>query len=210
MSPAHVKRAMDVVIASVTLVVLAPVLAAVAVAIKLESGSPVVFRQVRVGRPGRWFVMYKFRTMVAGPDRGAVAVGKEDPGLTRLGYWLRAFSLDELPQLVNVLRGEMSVVGPRPLLPEQGAATAGRYRRRLDMLPGMTNLPAIRGRNTLSFRERMGLDVWYVTHWSLMLDCWILLRTAWAVVRAEGVYAAAPSVPAPSPARDRSLPTHGT
>jgi sugar transferase EpsL len=183
------KRALDIVTASVALLALTPVLAAIAAAIWLESGSPVLFRQTRVGRHGRRFVMYKFRTMLPSGDRGALTVTKHDPRLTRLGYWLRTFSLDELPQFSNVLRGEMSLVGPRPLLPEQAAAIQEHYPRRLEMLPGMTNLPAIRGRNTLSFQDRMTLDVWYVDHWSLRLDCSILLKTLWVVLRSEGVYA---------------------
>jgi lipopolysaccharide/colanic/teichoic acid biosynthesis glycosyltransferase len=200
---------MDVVIAGIMLLALAPVLAVIAVAIRLASGSPVVFRQLRAGRHRRPFVMYKFRTMVAGAERGALTVTREDPRLTRLGYWLRTFSLDELPQLVNVLRGDMSLVGPRPLLPEQLAGIGDRYRRRLDALPGMTNLPAIHGRNTLSFPERMALDTWYVDHWSVTLDCRILLRTLWVVFRGDGVYAP-PGVAAPPRAEDRAVPTHRT
>lgn len=186
----RIKRAIDVIAAAGALVMLAPLLAMIAAAVWLESGSPAIFRQPRVGRRGRTFTMYKFRTMLGREHQGHAPVTRHDPRLTRLGYWLRMFSLDELPQLVNVLRGEMSLVGPRPLLPEQLPYILGRYPRRLEMLPGMTTLPAIQGRNTLGFDERLALDTWYVEHWSLLLDCRILLKTLWIVMRADGVYAA--------------------
>jgi sugar transferase EpsL len=185
-----IKRAVDVITASLALVVLAPAFALIALAIWLESGAPVLFRQTRVGHRGRRFTIYKFRTMRLRAG-GALTVTKVDPRLTKLGYWLRTFSLDELPQFVNVLRGDMSLVGPRPLLPEQMAPIVRDHPRRLDMLPGMTNLPAIHGRNSLGFQERMALDVWYVEHWTPMLDCRIVLKTLWIIMRGAGVYASA-------------------
>ena len=172
-----VKHSLDRFLAAVFLCLLAPVLLVIAVAILVESGRPAVFVQPRIGRGGRRFPVYKFRTMVHGDVR-----------ITRIGAFLRSWSLDELPQLVNVLRGEMSFVGPRPTLAYQ----VGRYtpfqRRRLEMHAGITGWAQVNGRNTLSWIQRIDLDVWYVDHFSLLLDVRILVRTISVCLRREGLY----------------------
>lgn len=183
-----IKRVCDVTIAVLGLVVLFPLLALIALLIKLDSRGPTLFRQVRAGLGGHPFTMCKFRTMVPGSEQGGLSVLSSDPRVTRVGYWLRSFSLDELPQLLHIFTGDMSLVGPRPLLPEQVEQMTPQERRRLEMPPGLTNLPALYGRNHLTFDERMRLDVWYVEHWSLWLDVKILLKTPWVVLRREGVY----------------------
>jgi len=187
----RLKRLLDVIGASMALVPLAAPLLVVALAIRLDSKGPAFFRQERVGRDGSTFRMWKLRTMTevratpTEPDR----LRQDDARITRVGRALRAASFDELPQLVNVLRGEMSLVGPRPALVYQVAAYDGEQRRRLEMRPGLTSLAVVKGRNALPWEERIRLDVWYVDHWSLGLDARILFRTLWKVlVRHEGVY----------------------
>lgn len=189
-----VKRLCDMTVAAVGLVLLAPLMAVIALLIKCESRGPALFCQVRVGLGGRPFTMYKFRTMVPGAEQGGLTVLSGDPRVTRLGHWLRSFSLDELPQLANVLQGEMSLVGPRPLLPKQIEKFTPFERTRLAVLPGMTNLPALKGRNSLSWDERMRWEIYYVEHWSLWLDLHILIRTLWIVPLRKGVYAASEEV----------------
>ena len=189
-----VKRVLDPVAAAAGLVLLAPVYAGVAVAVLVDSGRPVIFVSPRAGLEGRPFGMLKFRTMI--PD--AIAVGREqgisedpfgivkgDVRITRIGRWLRRTGLDELPQLVNVLRGQMSLVGPRADLVEQAASYAERERRRLGVRPGMTGWAQVNGRDSLTWTERFELDLWYLDNWSLWLDAKILLRTAGEVFRAE-------------------------
>jgi lipopolysaccharide/colanic/teichoic acid biosynthesis glycosyltransferase len=181
-----VKRAIDCVGAGAGLLALSPVLAGVAVAVRREMGSPVLFRQERAGKGGEPFLMYKFRTMRDARD----AEGRTLPDaerLTPLGQWLRETSLDELPELWNVLRGDMSLVGPRPLLMAYNARYSATQRRRLDVLPGLTGWAQIHGRNALAWSERFALDVWYVDHWSPWLDVEILLQTVRTVVRREGI-----------------------
>lgn len=172
------------------LVLLSPLLLVAAVLIWLESGTPVLFRQERIGRDGRPFSIIKFRTMVLGAEQlGAgplVTVG--DARITRVGRLLRRWSFDELPQLLNVLVGGMSLVGPRPTLPYQVAQYTPRQRRRLDVLPGITGWAQIKGRNDLSWPERIELDIWYIDHWSLWLDVRILARTLAVVLRSKAVY----------------------
>lgn len=183
-----VKRILDVLVAAVALLVAAPVLAAVALAVLVTMGRPVLFRQARPGRHGRLFELVKFRSMTVGGEDGAPA--NDAVRLTPFGRWLRTTSLDELPQLWNVLRGEMSLVGPRPLLP----AYLGRYTpeqfRRHDVRPGITGLQQVYGRNALSWEERFDLDLRYVRQRSLGLDVRILLRTVRTVLRREGITAA--------------------
>ena len=176
------KRALDVVLAIAALVVASPVLGLVAVAVWMDVGAPVFFRQRRAGLHGRSFVLLKFRTM----RDGAVP---DDRRLTRLGRLLRRLSLDELPQLWNVVRGDMSMVGPRPLLPEYLPRYTPEQARRHDVLPGITGLAQVHGRNGLPWRDKFTLDVWYVDHWGLRLDLWILWRTAVALVRGDGINA---------------------
>jgi lipopolysaccharide/colanic/teichoic acid biosynthesis glycosyltransferase len=176
-------RALDAALASVGLAVSSPVLAAAAIAIKLEDGGPVLYRQRRVGRHGEEFELLKLRTMVVGAERqgAGFAVNRGDERITRVGRVLRRLSLDELPQLWNVVRGEMSVVGPRPTLRYQVEQYTGRQRRRLDVKPGLTGWAQIHGRASLPWDERIELDVWYVENRSPALDLRILLRTPLAL-----------------------------
>jgi sugar transferase EpsL len=181
-----VKRGLDVIGATMAAVALAPVLAWVALAIAATVGRPILFRQERSGLGGRPFTIVKFRTMRA-PRAGEVWYLTDNERITRLGRFLRATSLDELPELLNVLRGEMSLVGPRPLLMEYLEEYTPEERRRHNMRPGITGWAAVNGRNTLRFRDRLELDVWYVDHWSLRLDIRILAMTAIQVLRRTDV-----------------------
>jgi lipopolysaccharide/colanic/teichoic acid biosynthesis glycosyltransferase len=178
-----VNRAVDVVGASLGLVLASPVLAAAAVAIKLEDGGPVLYRQQRVGYRGEDFDLLKLRTMVVGAEtKGAgFAVNRGDPRITRAGRILRRLSLDELPQLWNVVRGDMSLIGPRPTLRYQVEQYTPRQRRRLDVKPGLTGWAQVNGRTKLPWEERIELDVWYVEHRSPWVDLKILLRTPLAL-----------------------------
>jgi lipopolysaccharide/colanic/teichoic acid biosynthesis glycosyltransferase len=184
------KRALDIVGASVGLTISAPLLAASALAIRLEDGGAVFFRQERVGLDGRPFEVLKLRTMIvdAHTQGAGYAVDKGDSRITRVGNLLRRTSLDELPQLWNVLRGEMSLVGPRPTLSYQVEQYTERQRRRLEVRPGLTGWAQVNGRASLSWPERIELDVWYVEHRSLSLDLRILLRTAAVLLRPGVVY----------------------
>ena len=185
---AHLKRVFDVVVSATALVVLAPVMGLIALAVWRTMGRPVLFRHVRPGLHGKPFVMYKFRTMRDLRD----AEGKllpDEARLTPFGRWLRSTSLDELPELLNVLRGEMSLVGPRPLLMEYLDRYTPEQARRHEVKPGITGWAQIHGRNNLSWDERFKLDVWYVDNWSLWLDVKILWRTLWMVLRREGISA---------------------
>jgi lipopolysaccharide/colanic/teichoic acid biosynthesis glycosyltransferase len=179
-----VNRAADVALASAGLVVSAPVLAAAAVAIKLEDRGPVLYRQRRVGLGGEEFELLKLRTMVVGAEsQGAgAAVNRGDARITRVGRVLRRLSLDELPQLWNVVRGEMSVIGPRPTLRYQVEQYTERQRRRLEVKPGLTGWAQIHGRAALPWAERIELDVWYVANRSPRVDLRILLRTPLALL----------------------------
>jgi lipopolysaccharide/colanic/teichoic acid biosynthesis glycosyltransferase len=178
-------RLRDVVGAAVGLVVAAPALGLAALGIKLEDGGPVLYRQTRVGQGGRDFDLLKLRTMVVGAEsRGAgYAVDRGDPRITRVGRVLRRLSLDELPQLWNVVRGEMSLVGPRPTLRYQVEQYDERQRRRLEVKPGITGWAQINGRASLPWADRIELDVWYVEHRSPWLDLKILARTPLALFR---------------------------
>jgi lipopolysaccharide/colanic/teichoic acid biosynthesis glycosyltransferase len=176
-------RAVDVGIAATGLAVSSPLLALAALAVKLEDGGPVLYRQTRVGRDGRDFELLKLRTMVVGAEKlgAGWAVNEGDPRITRIGRVLRRLSLDELPQLWNVVRGEMSIVGPRPTLRYQVDQYDERQRHRLDVRPGITGWAQIHGRAKLSWAERIELDLWYVEHRSTRLDATILLRTPLAL-----------------------------
>jgi sugar transferase EpsL len=178
------KRALD--LAVVGLAVLPALLLglAAALAIWIDDGRPVLFRQVRAGRDGRPFVMLKLRTMRRDSDRHGVFPDAER--CTRVGRWLRRLSVDELPQLINVVRGEMSMVGPRPTLPYQVLRYDSRQRRRLDALPGLTGLAQVHGRNQLSWADRIEWDLRYVENASVQLDLAVLASTAWAVLTGEG------------------------
>jgi lipopolysaccharide/colanic/teichoic acid biosynthesis glycosyltransferase len=186
------KRIMDVLASTVGLVVLAPLFVAIAVAIALDSEGAVFFEQQRVGRGSRLFRMWKFRTMVLGPEGIACGfyVTPDDPRITRVGRFLRRFSLDELPQLVHVLSGQMSLVGPRPALPYQLQYYSPRSARRFLMPPGITGWSQVNGRNLISWPERLERDVWYIENFSLILDLHILLRTFVVWLSGEGIYGA--------------------
>lgn len=180
------KRVFDFIAAFMGLVLLSPLLAAAAVAIRLNMGAPVMFRQVRPGLRGKPFTMLKFRTMREACD----AQGKPLPDaerLTPLGKLLRKTSVDELPQLWNVLKGEMSLVGPRPLLMEYLERYTPEQARRHDAMPGITGWAQINGRNLVSWEEKFALDLWYVDHWSLGLDLKILLGTLATMIKREGI-----------------------
>ncbi|MBE0476963.1 MAG: sugar transferase [Coriobacteriia bacterium] len=183
------KRGVDVVASAVALVLLSPLLAAVALVVRAKLGSPVLFVQERPGRGGRIFRIYKFRTMRAGaaaPD-AVSAVATDAVRLTPFGARLRAWSLDEIPELVNVLKGDMSIVGPRPLLPEYLGRYTEQQARRHEVRPGITGWAQVNGRNELPWEERLAMDVWYVDNRSAALDARILLRTIGSVLKRQGV-----------------------
>lgn len=183
-------RALDAALAALLLVAASPLLALAALAIKLESRGPVLYRQRRVGRHGEPFDLIKLRTMVPGAaTMGAgIYVLEGDPRITRAGRLLRRFSLDELPNLLNVLRGELALVGPRPTIQEQVDRYTERQLRRLEVRPGITGWAQINGRASLPWPERIELDVWYVEHRSLRLDLKILGRTARMLATGHGLY----------------------
>ena len=176
-------RAADIALAGLGLVLASPVLAGAALAIKVEDGGPVLFRQTRVGKDGEDFALFKLRTMVVDAERqgAGYAVDRGDSRITRVGRFLRRTSIDELPQLWNVVRGDMSVIGPRPTLRYQVDRYTERQRRRLEARPGLTGWAQIHGRATLPWDERIELDVWYVEHRSPRVDLTILLRTPLAL-----------------------------
>jgi lipopolysaccharide/colanic/teichoic acid biosynthesis glycosyltransferase len=178
-----VNRAADVALAGLGLLVTSPLLAAAALAIKLEDRGPVLYRQTRVGKDGRDFEVLKLRSMLVGAERqgAGFAVDRGDPRITRVGRVLRRTSIDELPQLWNVVRGDMSVIGPRPTLRYQVDRYDERQRHRLDVRPGLTGWAQIQGRATLPWAERIELDLWYVEHRSPLVDLKILLRTPLAL-----------------------------
>jgi exopolysaccharide biosynthesis polyprenyl glycosylphosphotransferase len=195
-----VKRAIDVVLAGAALVTLAPFIAVVAALVRLTSPGPVIFRQTRCGLNGRRFQFYKFRSMCDRAEEmkeavchlntrgGLVFKIPNDPRLTPIGRWLRKFSIDEWPQLWNVLRGDMSIVGPRPAIPEEVEQYAQWQRRRLRMRPGLTSLWAIAGRDHIDFETWMKLDMQYIDNWSLALDWKIILRTIPRVLTGKGAH----------------------
>ena len=195
-----VKRVFDLVLAGLSLVLMAPVLAVLAVAVYLDGGRPVVFSQRRVGETGRMFTMFKLRTMVAdaesrqeealqhGAAVDAVYKPLNDPRVTRVGRFLRRTSLDELPQLWNVLRGEMSLVGPRPELPWVVERYESWQRQRLAVLPGITGWWQVNGRGELPLHENVEYDLYYIQNYSPLLDFTILVRTLWVVARGRGAY----------------------
>ncbi|MCX7682259.1 MAG: undecaprenyl-phosphate glucose phosphotransferase [Anaerolineae bacterium] len=195
-----IKRGMDIAGAVIGLTLSAPLMALIALAIKLDSPGPVIFSQTRVGIGGRPFMIHKFRSMHQNAESeleqlrelneadGPLFKIRDDPRMTRVGRFLRRFSLDELPQLWNVLRGEMSLVGPRPALPSEVSQYMEWHKKRLEVRPGMTGLWQVRGRSLLSFDEGVLLDIYYIENWSLWLDCKILLDTIPRVLLGEGAY----------------------
>jgi lipopolysaccharide/colanic/teichoic acid biosynthesis glycosyltransferase len=185
-----VKKVLDRLGALALLAITSPLLAAACIAIRLESAGSPIYRQRRVGKDGAQFDLYKLRTMVSGAETmgAGLAVDEDDPRITRVGRFLRRFSLDELPNLLNVLRGEMSLVGPRPTVQAQVSQYTERQRRRLAVEPGITGWAQIKGRAALPWNERIELDIWYVEHWSLRLDLRILLSTARLLLSGRGLY----------------------
>lgn len=185
------KRILDVAVSLVGMFLMAVPLALICLLIKIESPGPVFFRQERIGKGGKPFNIWKFRTMVDGAVNMGLGytTGPGDQRITRVGHVLRQLSLDEVPQLINVLLGDMCLVGPRPTLGYQVEQYDAEQRHRLDMRPGVTSWAAVNGRNALSWEERIVLDVWYVRHWSLWLDLKILAKTPWvALVTRKGIY----------------------
>lgn len=187
-------RVAEVTLALLGLILASPFLLISAAMIKLDSRGPVLYRQPRVGLGGRVFDLFKLRTMHRGSDPTGVgtAVTAEDPRVTRVGRMIRRFSLDELPNLVNILRGEMAIVGPRATLPAQAELYTERQRRRLELKPGVTGWAQIHGRAGIPWEERIELDVWYVEHRSLRLDLRILAKTPGVLIRGQGQAAVDP------------------
>jgi lipopolysaccharide/colanic/teichoic acid biosynthesis glycosyltransferase len=177
-------------IASVLLVIASPVLLAALIAVRLESPGSPIYRQRRVGKDGQPFELYKIRTMVTGAEHigAGLAVNEGDPRITRIGALLRRFSLDELPNLINVLHGELAIVGPRPTIQAQVDQYTPRQLRRLEVKPGITGWAQVNGRASLPWSERIELDVWYVDHRSVWLDLKILAMTARMLVTGHGLY----------------------
>ena len=183
-------RPLDAALAALLLAVTSPLLAVAAIAIKLESRGPVFYRQLRVGRGGAPFELWKLRTMVPGAERmgDGIYVIEGDPRITRVGRLLRRFSLDEIPNLVNVLQGDMAIVGPRPTVQEQVDRYTERQLRRLEVKPGITGWAQVCGRTSLPWPDRIELDVWYVENRSLWLDLRILAKTARMLATGHGLY----------------------
>ncbi|MDQ7030920.1 MAG: sugar transferase [Ardenticatenia bacterium] len=195
-----IKRMMDIAVAGALLVLLAPLMAIIALLIKLDSPGPVLFKQVRVGRYGRPFTLYKFRSMYADAEErlaellpfneadGPLFKMRHDPRVTRVGRWLRRFSLDELPQLWNVLKGDMSLIGPRPALPQEVEQYEAWHRKRLEVPPGLTGLWQTSGRSDMPFEEMCLLDIYYAERWSPWLDAIIFFKTIPAILFGRGAY----------------------
>lgn len=182
------KRCVDVLLSGIALLVLWPVMILLAVMIRIKLGSPVVFKQHRPGLGGKPFIMYKFRSMTNECD----CLGKLLPDaqrMTRLGRFMRSTSMDELPELWNVLRGDMSLVGPRPLLMEYLELYSPEQMRRHEVRPGMTGWAQVNGRNQLSWAEKFSMDIWYINHCSTFLDFWILIRTVFCLFRRNDINA---------------------
>ena len=196
--PLCVKRVLDILISSVALIIIPPVMLAVALAIKSDSPGPVFFKQRRVGLKGKIFTLYKFRSMFKNAEElrkrlerfnemtTPVFKIKDDPRVTRIGRFIRKFSIDELPQLFNVLKGDMSLVGIRPPLPEEVEKYDGRHLRRLSIKPGITGIWQVSGRNEIDFEEWIKLDLHYIDSWSPALDLKLLIKTVPAVIFANG------------------------
>ena len=184
------KRLFDIAVSLAVLIILLPLFGIIALAIKVDDRGPVFFRQQRSGYQGQIFTIYKFRTMVVNADKqgAGVFVEENDSRITRVGKLLRKTSLDELPQLINILKGEMSLVGPRPTLPYQVENYDQRQMKRLDMKPGITGWAQVKGRSSLSWPERIEKDLWYIENWSLWLDFKIMLITFKVVLAKSNLY----------------------
>ena len=184
-----IKRIIDVVVSGIGLIILFPIFVIIGILIKLDSKGPVFFVQERAGKDGKIFKAYKFRTMVDNAEKiGGKKISESDSRITRVGKHLR-WGIDELPQLINVFKGDMSLVGPRPTLLDQVEHYSKEDRRRLEMKPGITGWALVNGRNVLSWPEKIKLDIWYIDHWSMWLDFKILIKTIWVVIfTREGIY----------------------
>jgi lipopolysaccharide/colanic/teichoic acid biosynthesis glycosyltransferase len=180
------KRIFDLFVGILALIVLSPVIILTAVLVRLFLGTPVLFRQSRPGYMGRPFVIYKFRTMRNASDSTGNLL-PDSERLSRFGHFLRTLSLDELPELFNILRGEMSFVGPRPLLMEYLPLYSSEQARRHNVVPGLTGWAQVNGRNAPDWPARLAMDVWYVDNWSFWLDIKIILMTSWKVIKREGI-----------------------
>ena len=180
------KRSLDVVVSLLAIVALSPLLIACALAVWMRFGHPILFTQVRPGFQGIPFRIFKFRTMLEAEDPDG-SPERDEERLTPFGRFLRRTSLDELPELFNVLWGDMSLVGPRPLLPQYLPRYTAEQARRHDVKPGITGWAQVNGRNELTWPEKLQHDVWYVDHRSLLLDCWIVCRTLWTIVTRRGI-----------------------
>ncbi|HEY5983610.1 MAG TPA: sugar transferase [Anaerolineales bacterium] len=180
------KRLFDVIFSLISIIILSPILLLLTLLVLITVGPPVVFSQMRPGYKGKPFRIFKFRTMQESMDASGEPLS-DSVRLTRSGTWMRAFSLDELPELYNILRGDMSFVGPRPLLMDYLPLYSPEQMRRHDVHPGLTGWAQVNGRNALDWAERFKLDVWYVDHRSFWLDLRILVMTAWKVLRREGI-----------------------
>jgi len=185
------KRAVDVILSTILILCLMPVLLIISASIKLTSRGPAVFKQVRVGKHGKEFILYKFRTMKVGAEKESMGryITQDDALMTPLGRFLRRWALDELPQLINVLKGDMSIVGPRPTVKYQVDKYNEFQRKRLLVKPGLTGWAQVNGRNKLNWPERIKYDVWYVENWSLWLDLKIMFMTIPALLRKDFAFA---------------------
>ena len=180
------KRIFDLVATSLGLLLLSPFMLLTALSVRIFLGKPVLFRQKRPGYKGQFFYIYKFRTMTDASDSAGNLL-PDSERLTSLGRFLRSLSLDELPELFNILRGEMSLVGPRPLLMDYLGRYSSEQMRRHDVYPGLTGWAQVNGRNAITWQDRFALDIWYVDHWSFWLDVKIILITVWKVLKREGI-----------------------
>jgi len=185
-----IKRILDMLFGALGLILTSPLWLYVIIRIKTEDRGPVFFVQERVGKNGKLFRMYKFRSMIVGAEKKGLGVfiRTDDERITRIGKFIRKTSIDELPQLINVLKGEMSIVGPRPTLEYQVKRYNEEQKRRLSVKPGITGWAQINGRNNMTWPEKIELDLWYVDHWSIGLDLKIIGRTIWFVLKKEGIY----------------------
>ena len=183
------KRAFDILVSLVALTLLSPLVGLIALAIKVNSGGPVLFVQDRVGKLGKNFHCYKFQSMEIGAESKGLGleVERDDPRFTRVGLFLRHWTLDEIPQLMNVLQGSMSIVGPCPTVLSQVVRYTPHQRRRLEVKPGMAGWAWIQGRNSIPWQKRIELDIWYVNHWSPWLDFQILFKACWVLLRRQRV-----------------------
>lgn len=183
-----IKRFIDILISAIALIVFLPFLMAIYIAIKIDSKGPALYTHVRVGKNGKEFTCLKFRSMYVGVDAKTLVSSSNDDRVTKVGKVLRTSSLDELPQLINVFIGDMSVVGPRPALPSQVKEFTAKEKEKLLVKPGLTGWTQVNGRNSIPYSKRMELDCWYANNWNLLLDLKILLKTLVVVFKKEGIY----------------------